>query len=138
MKKILFFIIIVFAGVTTVSAQKQQGRWVQCVDPNSGHTVQCFIPDGQRQTQPRRVVTYNQQPAVHQAMPYEPVYQTQTVRNTQVDYDVGLSPWSGRPYGRYTRRTTRTVITIETNSPNYRPNIYVGNNGYYSSGYPNW
>lgn len=113
---LLFLMLVLCVSAVSVSAQ-MSGRWVECRDPASGYLVWCFIPD---QTAPQtRVVTV--QPSVTQ----QPVYQTQTVRSVQTDYDFGIGQWTRRPYGRYSRRTNRTTITVETNSLNYYPNIRV-------------
>lgn len=169
MKNLWFSIMLVLVSfLFAVSASAQMtGRWVNCIEPNSGYLVQCFIPDQVQQIQmpqPQQQVyqsqpvystqspvyqtpqqVYNSTPVYSQGPVYQqepiyqqaPVYQTQQRTVVRQDYGGGINPYSGRPYGRYSRSTERTTIRVETNDRTYMPNIvlYDRGGGYYSPGY---
>jgi hypothetical protein len=154
MKKLLYIAIFVLVFLMTpqaLSAQQMSGRWVQCTDPATGYLVRCFIPDQVPQQQvnnapstygyPQQQV-YSTQPVYVDQINYgnQPVYQTQRSKTVRTMYDVGVSPYSRRPYGSYTRITESTKITVETNAPNYQPNIRVDayGNSYYWPRYRSW
>lgn len=142
MKKILSIIVVFmfFVVLETISASAQSsGRWTQCVDPATGFTARCYILDSNasREYPPPQNQTYDQAGVYDRS---EPVYQRQRRRIVRQEYDIGVNPYSNRPFGRYTRITETTTIIVETNAPSYQPNIRVDvyGNGYNWSRYTNW
>ncbi len=116
MKHFLFFAVLLIGGGFTLTASAQvSGRWVDCWDRTQNRTVLCFVPD---RAQPQSA----------------PVYQRQRATTVRQDWDGGLSPYSRRPFFRYSRSTETTIIVVETNNTNYRPDIRVytpGRNWYW-------
>lgn len=140
-------LIVTFFSIVGSAQSSSTGYWIQCINVSTGLEDSCWIGTGS-QTTVNVTVNLNSEPAqssrsqqTHQHKKYyspekspeydsvdgdeTPVYQTQRRKTVRQDYEVGVSPYSRRPFGRYSRSTETTTITVTTNRETYQPNIRV-------------
>ena len=130
---IMLFLAIGFCVLPSQAVGQTKGYWVEKYDPITKQTTMYYvrkplIPKVRPKYSPENSGTANTIPANE-----PPVYQSQTQKTVRQSYDVGLSPYTRRPYGSYSRSTETTTVTVTTNDRTYQPQIVVDrNNGSYS------
>ncbi len=124
MKRLLFLVVFgcLFTLLTQSASAQTGSKFVQCPEPGTGKIVWC-ISQARSDSNPR---TYSpEQSGTARTIPNDeqPVYQTQRSKRSSLDWDVGISPYSLRPYGSISRSTETHTVTVTTNNPNYEPNV---------------
>jgi hypothetical protein len=136
----MFLPVILFATMFCVgpsAVAQMPGRWMKCVDPQSGYILQCFVTDS-------TPAVYQPLPDVYRendqstSYPAEPVYQTQHRRTGHRSCRGGIDPYSGRLYALCSYSTDTDTIIVTTNDRDFRPDIRVdtSNNSYSFPRYP--